>query len=129
MLGLITRDLAAGAGAVADPRRSRRRAPRGRMAPAGQPHLPALVLVSGRRNGLRFTNPASQLARTNRLLLGLVFAFAVLWKAALSPDYRDGRFFAVTLRVARQRTARRPGAQDTRRVPRFEHWKLRSAWR
>ena len=47
--------------------------------------------------GLRFTDPADQLARTNRLLLGLVFAFAVLWKAALSPDYRDGRFFAVTL--------------------------------
>ena len=46
---------------------------------------------------LRFADPASQLARTSRLLLGLVFAFAVLWKAALSPDYRDGRFFAVTL--------------------------------
>jgi hypothetical protein len=46
---------------------------------------------------LRFSDPGSQLARTSRLLLGLVFAFAVLWKAALSPDYRDGRFFAVTL--------------------------------
>ena len=46
---------------------------------------------------LRFADPASQLARTSRLLLGLVFAFAVLWKAVLSPDYRDGRFFAVTL--------------------------------
>ncbi len=46
---------------------------------------------------LRFADPASQLARSSRLLLGLVFAFAVLWKAALSPDYRDGRFFAVTL--------------------------------
>lgn len=47
--------------------------------------------------GLRFSDPARQLARTSRLLLGLVFAFAVLWKAALSPDYRDGRFFAVTM--------------------------------
>ena len=46
---------------------------------------------------LRFADPANQLARTSRLLLGLVFAFAVLWKAVLSPDYRDGRFFAVTL--------------------------------
>ena len=46
---------------------------------------------------LRFADPASQLARTGRLLLGLVFAFAVLWKAVLSPDYRDGRFFAVTM--------------------------------
>jgi hypothetical protein len=46
---------------------------------------------------LRFGDPGTQLARTSRLLLGLVFAFAVLWKAALAPDYRDGRFFAVTL--------------------------------
>jgi hypothetical protein len=37
------------------------------------------------------------LARTSRLLLGLTFAFAVLWKAGLSSDYRDGRFFRVTL--------------------------------
>jgi hypothetical protein len=47
--------------------------------------------------GLRFADPARLLGRTSRLLLGLVFAFAVLWKAGLSPDYRDGRFFAVTL--------------------------------
>ena len=47
--------------------------------------------------GLRFASPANQLARASRLLLGLVFAFAVLWKAVLSPDFRDGRFFAVTL--------------------------------
>ena len=46
---------------------------------------------------LRFADPPAQLARASRLLLGFVFAFAVLWKAALSPDYRDGRFFAVTL--------------------------------
>ena len=46
---------------------------------------------------LRLADPASQLARTGRLLLGIVFAFAVLWKAVLSPDYRDGRFFAVTM--------------------------------
>lgn len=37
------------------------------------------------------------LGRTSRLLLGLAFAFAVLWKAGLSPDYLDGRFFRVTL--------------------------------
>ena len=46
---------------------------------------------------LRFADPSAQLARTGRLLLGLVFAFAVLWKAVLSPDYLDGRFFAVTI--------------------------------
>jgi hypothetical protein len=37
------------------------------------------------------------LARSARLLLGLAFAFAVLWKGVLSPDYVDGRFFRVTL--------------------------------
>ena len=47
--------------------------------------------------GLTFADPASLLSRTSRLLIGLVFTFAVLWKAGLSPDYRDGRFFAVTL--------------------------------
>jgi hypothetical protein len=46
---------------------------------------------------LTFPDPPRLLARTSRLLLGLVFAFALLWKAALSADYRDGRFFAVTL--------------------------------
>jgi hypothetical protein len=30
-------------------------------------------------------------------LLGASFAMAVLWKAVLSPDYTDGRFFRVTL--------------------------------
>lgn len=46
---------------------------------------------------LRLDEPSRALARTGRQLLGLAFAFAVLWKAVLSPDYRDGRFFAVTL--------------------------------
>jgi hypothetical protein len=46
---------------------------------------------------LRLTQPSRALAHTGRLLLGLAFVFAVLWKAVLSPDYRDGRFFAVTL--------------------------------
>lgn len=41
--------------------------------------------------------PAEVLKRSARLLIGGAFAFAVLWKAALSPDYRDGRFFRVTL--------------------------------
>ena len=43
------------------------------------------------------TNPGVTLARSGRLLLGLAFAFAVLWKGLLSPDYVDGRFFRVTL--------------------------------
>ena len=46
---------------------------------------------------LRSLNAATLLAHTGRLLLGVVFAFAVLWKAVLSPDFRDGRFFAVTI--------------------------------
>jgi hypothetical protein len=46
---------------------------------------------------LRLSEPSRALAQTGRQLLGLVFVCAVVWKAALSPDYRDGRFFAVTL--------------------------------
>ena len=41
--------------------------------------------------------PAPKLAQASRLLLGFAFAFAVIWKAVLSPEYRDGRFFTVTL--------------------------------
>ena len=37
------------------------------------------------------------LAWNGRALVGLVFAFATVWKLALSPDYLDGRFFGVTL--------------------------------
>lgn len=46
---------------------------------------------------LRLSDPSRALAQTGRQLLGLAFACAVLWKAVLSPDYRDGRFFAVTM--------------------------------
>ena len=46
---------------------------------------------------LRLSEPSRALAQTGRQLLALAFAFAVLWKAVLSPDYRDGRFFAVTM--------------------------------
>jgi len=46
---------------------------------------------------LRAPDPRADLARSSRLLLGLAFAFAVLWKGLLSPDYVDGRFFRVTL--------------------------------
>jgi hypothetical protein len=41
--------------------------------------------------------PATTVAASSRWLLGATFAMAVLWKAALSPDYLDGRFFRVTL--------------------------------
>jgi hypothetical protein len=40
---------------------------------------------------------AGCLAVNGRLLIGWAFAFAVLWKLVLSPDYLDGRFFRVTL--------------------------------
>ncbi len=41
--------------------------------------------------------PAATLSASSRWLLGAAFAMAVLWKAVLSPDYLDGRFFRVTL--------------------------------
>ncbi len=41
--------------------------------------------------------PAAVLRRSARWLVGGAFAFALLWKAVLSPDFRDGRFFRVTL--------------------------------
>jgi hypothetical protein len=41
--------------------------------------------------------PGATLATSSRWLLGAAFALAVLWKAVLSPDYVDGRFFRVTL--------------------------------
>jgi hypothetical protein len=41
--------------------------------------------------------PAAALADASRWLLAAAFSFAVLWKALLSPDYLDGRFFRVTL--------------------------------
>jgi hypothetical protein len=47
--------------------------------------------------GLRAQDPGVTLATAGRLLVGLAFAFAVLWKGVLSPDYTDGRFFRVTL--------------------------------
>jgi hypothetical protein len=46
---------------------------------------------------LALPDPRSTLARSSRLLIGLAFACAVVWKAGLSEDYRDGRFFRVTL--------------------------------
>jgi hypothetical protein len=45
---------------------------------------------------LRSRNPSETLAASSRRLIGLAFAFAVVWKLVLSPDYRDGRFFRVT---------------------------------
>jgi hypothetical protein len=52
-------------------------------------------------------------AASARWLIGLVFAFAVLWKA-MSPDYLDGRFFRVMLVVDPrfEATARLAGGLD-----------------
>ena len=50
------------------------------------------------------------LALNGRLLIGLAFAFAVLWKGVLSPDFMNGTFLRVTM------------LQD----PRFEDWTLLS---
>ncbi len=42
-------------------------------------------------------DPREALAENARLLVGLAFAFAILWKAALSSDFADGTFFRVTI--------------------------------
>ena len=46
---------------------------------------------------LRTVDVSHVLSTASRWLLGLAFAFAVLWKVLLSPDFLDGRFFRVTL--------------------------------
>ena len=46
---------------------------------------------------LSSTAPAETLSTSSRWLLGAAFSLAVLWKAVLSPDFVDGRFFRVTL--------------------------------
>lgn len=46
---------------------------------------------------LGWEEPAATLRRSSRLLIGAAFGFAVLWKAVLSPDFMDERFFRVTL--------------------------------
>jgi hypothetical protein len=46
---------------------------------------------------LRTAGDEAGLAFSSRWLIGLAFVFAVLWKAVLSPDFLDGRFFRVTL--------------------------------
>ena len=51
----------------------------------------AIALSLGVSDGPR------RLATMSRWLIGLAFACAVLWKAILSPDFLDGRFFRVTL--------------------------------
>jgi len=40
--------------------------------------------------------PTQVLGSSGRILIGLAFLFAVVWKAGLSPDYLDGKFFQVT---------------------------------
>ncbi len=51
---------------------------------------------------LRASEPREFLATNARLLVGLAFAFAVLWKLALSSDFADGTFFRVTLLLDRR---------------------------
>lgn len=47
--------------------------------------------------GLASAASGATLSTSSRLLVGAAFALAVLWKAVLSPDYLDGRFFRVML--------------------------------
>lgn len=46
---------------------------------------------------LSTTTSAATLSASSRWLVAGAFIMAVLWKAVLSPDYTDGRFFRVTL--------------------------------
>jgi hypothetical protein len=46
---------------------------------------------------LRAGEPVGSLGSSGRWLIGLSFACAVVWKALLSPDFLDSRFFRVTL--------------------------------
>jgi hypothetical protein len=41
-------------------------------------------------------DPTRALSTSARWLIGIAFLMAVIWKAFLSPDYLDGRFFRVT---------------------------------
>lgn len=45
---------------------------------------------------LRAGDSSAFLSKSARILVGLVFAFATLWKLVLSPDFADGTFFRVT---------------------------------
>lgn len=42
-------------------------------------------------------DPDATLAESARWLVGLAFAFAVLWKGVLSPEFADGRFLQITI--------------------------------
>ncbi len=46
---------------------------------------------------LATADPVTALARNGRILIGLVFLFATLWKALLAPDFVDGRAFRVLM--------------------------------
>ena len=46
---------------------------------------------------LRLTDPGKALATSCRIMIGLSFAFAALWKGFLSPDYMDGTYFHYTI--------------------------------
>lgn len=48
---------------------------------------------------LSLGDPERLLSINARLMIGLVFAFSVLWKLVLSPDFMNGTFFGVTLLV------------------------------
>ena len=47
--------------------------------------------------GLASQDSEEALVLNGRLLIGLAFAFATLWKLGLSPDYMDGRFLRITM--------------------------------
>ena len=46
---------------------------------------------------LKIGQTSDCLITNSRLMIGLVFFFATLWKLVLSPDYTDGQFFRITM--------------------------------
>lgn len=42
-------------------------------------------------------NNKDMLAKNARLMIGMVFIFALIWKAFLSPDFMDSRFFELNM--------------------------------
>ncbi len=74
-------------------------------------------------------HPTAALARQARLLIGITFFFATLWKGVLSPDFVDGSFFRVTLLTDSrfEEVARLLGGVDTAGFEAFERARELSA--
>jgi hypothetical protein len=64
--------------------------------PDNHDYLTAAFALAG-ACALLTADAEAAMARSARLLVAITFSMAMLWKAVLSPDFLDGRFFSVTL--------------------------------